>query len=202
MNRPCSRLDRVLGLLPWPLGAAFAAIALHLLAILALPSLAPNSVYRRFALPTPPGQWRHFAPAAPGAPAPAYADPLAALALCRFDLRLGPLRLRAAGDGEHPLSVSVRLADGTIVYSANDRQTPDGRFNLLIMTERQSEARDKALELQEGAQDGAASDETRLIAPGKTGFVLLRALSLRESDVAAPAALLATAECKVEKAAP
>ena len=133
-------LGRALRVIPWLLGLLFGAVALHLITILTLPALAPDSAYRKLALPRPPGEKHLLARAEPENSIPAFADPFAAVALCRFDLKQGPLRLRASADGDRPLSVSVRLADGTVIYSAGDRQTPGGRFNILVVTQAQADA--------------------------------------------------------------
>jgi uncharacterized membrane protein len=126
------------------------------------------------------------------------------LAVCRFDLAQGPLRLKATAPGEIPVSVSVRLADGTIVYSANDRQTPHGKFSIRVMTQAQSDALEDAD--QEGADkqgaDAATDDELRLVSPGLRGFAVFRALSPREGDYEAAAAAREGFECSIERAAP
>jgi uncharacterized membrane protein len=199
-------LDRTIDLLPWLLGALLGGVALHLLTLLALPRLAPGSAFRRLAQKTPVGQVELLPRAGP-ATGPSFTDPFAALALCRFDLTQGPLRLRARADGDHPFSVSVRLADGTIIFSANDRQTPGGRFNILIVTQAQADAQDVLRDNAEQDENSASKpapadeDELRLISPAKAGFALFRALSLRESDYDAAAAALSSVECAVEKPA-
>jgi len=212
-------LDRAIDLIPWLLAALFGGVALHLLAILLLPHVTPYAAYRRLALQSPVGQLSLLPRPSPETSGPVFSDPFAALALCRFDLAQGPLRLRARGDGDHPVSVSLRLADGTVIYSANDRQAPMGQFNILVVTQDQADALDVASEsadpedADKGADKNSAKDhddksqdnksqgELRLISPGKKGFALVRALSLREGDYDAAAAG-AKAECAVEKPAP
>lgn len=206
MTPQMNRLDRAIGLIPWVLAAVFGAVAIHLVAILALPSLAPGSAYRRFARTSPVGQLTMLPRAAPGGDGPTFADPFAALAICRFDLSKGPLRLRAHSDGDRPFSVSVRLADGTIIYSANDRQTPKGIFDIQIVTQGQADAQDSArdeADQGDGADNNASptDDELRLISPGKTGFALFRALSLREGGYEA-ATGRTKIECAIEKPTP
>lgn len=201
MNSRLSPFDRAVGAIPWVLGILFGAVAIHLLAVLAMPALAPGASFRKLALPLPPGQ-KEFVPRATATGnGSSFADPFAALAMCRFDLVRGPLRLRASGDGVHPVSVSVRLADGTIIYSANDRQTPHGRFNVLVVTQAQADAQDAAPDNSE-ANGGGADDELRLVAPGARGFVLFRALGLREGDYEAAAAARDAFDCSVEKPGP
>lgn len=145
-----SRLDRALGAAPTLLGVLLGAVAVHLTILLALPALWPASAYRALAARAPLGApW--LAPR-PGFDAQdralgragGFDDPFAALAICRFDLRRGPLHLTAAADGERPFSLSIRLIDGAILYSSNDRQTPHGRFDVVILTQAQADAQDRA----------------------------------------------------------
>jgi uncharacterized membrane protein len=198
---------RVLALIPWLLALLLGAVAVHLILILTLPALAPGSAYRQFARSLPLGEKLVLARAEPSTSRPSFADPFAAIALCRFDLKQGPLRLRASADGDRPLSVSVRLADGTVIYSAADRQTPGGRFNIVIVTQAQADAQDAARERTEQDDSEEANkpsappeDELRLISPGKTGFAVFRVLALRESDYETAVARIDAVSCSMEKA--
>ncbi|WP_374547637.1 hypothetical protein [Rhodoblastus sp.] len=209
MSPRLSRLDRAIGVVPWILGALLGAVALHLLAVLAMPALAPNSAFRALALPLQPGEKELVARAAAESGGPRFADPFAALAICRFDLARGPLRLRARADGDHPTSVSVRLSDGAVIYSTNDRQTPHGRFNIRIVTQAQADAEDAAPDTgaaadnpDQASADKDADDLLRLVSPGARGFAVYRVLGLREGDYEAAAAARGAFECAVEKPAP
>ncbi len=195
-------VDWAIGLIPWLLAALFGGVAIHLVLLLALPRLAPGSAYRELALKTPIGEVELLPQAAPGTPGPVFTDPFAALALCRFDLTRGPLRLRARADGDHPCAVSVRLADGTIIFSANDRQTPKGRFDILILTQAQADEQDFQRDSSETNEEAAPQDQLRLVSPGKNGFALFRALSLREGDFDSAAEGRSAIECKVDAEAP
>lgn len=202
MSPRLSAFDRAISAIPWLLAALLGAIALHLLAVLALPALSPNGAFRKLALHLAAGEKDLLPRATTGSDGPTFSDPFAALAICRFDLSQGPLRLRAAADGDHPVSVSVRLTDGTIVYSANDRQTPHGRFNVLVVTQAQADALDAAQDNPDQAGAGAADDELRLVSPRARGFVVFRALALREGDYDVAAATRDGFQCSVEKPAP
>jgi len=194
------RIDRLVAWIPWVLAVAFGAVAAHLSSLLATPGLAPNSGYRRLAESLPLGEVRLLPRASPENPGPPFSDPFAFLAACRFDLDQGPLRLRAQADGDHPLSVSVRLANGAIIYSGADPQTPQGRFNIVIVTRAQADAIDEAREnLDEAERAAAEADELRLVAPSSKGFVLFRLVALRESEAEAVGAQRAGFECKNEK---
>jgi uncharacterized membrane protein len=203
MSPRLSAADRAIGLIPWVLAALLGGVALHLLAVLSLPALAPGAPFRKLALPLEPGARALLPRATAISGGSAFADPFAALALCRFDLARGPLRVRAAADGDRPTSISVRLADGTIIYSANDKQTPNGKFNVLIVTQAQADALDSAQDnAEQTGAGGGASDELRLVSPGARGFVLFRALALREGDYDAAAAARDGFACATEKPAP
>jgi len=198
MSLRLSAKDRLIGLIPWVVGALFGAAALHLLAVLAMPALAPHAAFRKLALRLPLGEKALLPRAEAEAPGPAFSDPFASLAICRFDLTQGPLRLSADADGDHPLSVSVRLADGTVLYSANDLQTPGGRFRLRVVTQAQADAQDAA----DAGDETAADDELRLVSPGARGFVVFRVLASREGDYDAAAAARNGLSCALEKPEP
>ena len=189
----------------------FGATALHLLTILALPTLWPDAPYRTLAAGLPLGQTAILPRPEPGSRGAAFSDPFAALALCRFDLSAGATRIRAQADSAHPFSISVRLTDGTILYSGNDRDTPSGRFNIRIVTQKQADAEDASQGAgndagqdarRSASPDMAASDELRLTSPNLRGFVVFRALASREGDYDAARSALKTARCAVEKPSP
>ena len=204
MSAPQTRLDRAIDIIPWVLAVLFGSVAIHLLTILAMPTLTPSSAYRRLAADLPLGEVKLLPRAMPGTPAPAFSDPFAALAVCRFDLAQGPLRLRATADGDHPLSISVRLTDGATIYSGSDRQTPQGRFNILIVTQDQADALDEARDNQdtESVDANRDADELRLIAPRRKGFAMFRLLALREGVIEAVATQSAGFECKNQNPSP
>lgn len=202
MSPRLSAADRAIGLIPWVLAALLGAIALHLLAVLSLPALAPSAPFRKLALPLAPGERAFLPRAAANSGGSTFADPFAALAVCRFDLAQGPFRVRASTDGDRPASISVRLADGTIIYSANDKQTPNGKFNVLVVTQAQSDAMDSAQDNADETRAAGEDDELRLVSPGARGFVLFRTLGLREGDYEAAAAARGGFACATEKTAP
>jgi uncharacterized membrane protein len=205
MSAPPTRLDQAIDVIPWILAVVFGAVAIHLLTILAMPTLTPSSAYRRLAADLQLGEVRLLPRATPENPGPAFSDPFATLAICRFDLAQGPLRLRATADGDHPLSVSVRLANGATIYSGSDRQTPLGRFNILIVTQSQADALDEARDNRDneaGVDTSRDADELRLIAPRRKGFAMFRLLALREGEMDAVATQSAGFECKNEKPSP
>ena len=204
-------VDRAIRATPWILGALFGAAALHLLMIFALPTLWPTR---------PTARWRPDCrlakprsclvpnPAAAAPPFPTLSRPwLCAGSICPPARR----RILAEADSAHPFSISVRLTDGTIIYSGNDRDTPSGRFNIRIVTQKQADAEDASQGAGNDAgqdaepsdsPDMAANDELRLTSPNLRGFVVFCALASREGDYDAARSALETAGCAVEKASP
>ena len=201
------QVDRTVRAIPWVLGALFGAVAVHLLTILALPTLWPSAPYRALAAPLPLGRIAILPRPGPDSGGAAFPDPFAAIALCRFDLSQGSARIRAQADGAHPFSISMRLTDGTIFYSGNDRDAPSGRFNIRIVTQKQADAEDVSQNSGDEAapapgQSGATDDELRLASPTLRGFVVFRVLASREEDYDAARSALATARCATEKPSP
>jgi uncharacterized membrane protein len=193
------KLDRFVVVIPWILAFIFGSVAIHLSTLLALPTMTPNSAYFRLAANVPLGEVRLLPRATPENSGLPYSDPFAFLATCRFDLAEGPLRLRATADGDHPLSVSVRLANGAIIYSGADNQT-HGRFNILIATRAQADAVDEARDALDDAERAALeADELRLVAPQPEGFVMFRLLALRQGEADSVGAQRDSFTCKVEK---
>jgi uncharacterized membrane protein len=204
-------IDRAIRAIPWVLGALFGAVALHLLTILALPTLWPGAPYRALAAALPLGKTAILPRPDPDSLGAAFPDPFAAMALCRFDLSQGSARIRAEADGAHPFSISVRLTDGTTIFSGNDRDTPSGRFNIRIVTQKQADAEDVSQNSGGEAapnsapalgQSGARDDELRLTSPNLRGFVVFRALASREEDYDAARSALTTARCSAETPSP
>ncbi len=204
-------VNRAICAIPWVLGALFGAVAFHLLTILALPTLWRGAPYRALAAALPLGETAILPRPGPDSRGAAFPDPFAALALCRFDLSEGSTRIRAQADSAHPFSISVRLPDGTIIYSGNDRDTPSGRFNIRIVTQKQADAEDASQNSDGGAEpdaapalgnEGATDDELRLTSPNLRGFVVFRVLALRGEDYDAARSALTTARCAMEKQSP
>jgi uncharacterized membrane protein len=193
------RLDRAIVVIPWILAFVFGSVAIHLSTLLALPTMTPNSAYFRLAANLPLGEVRLLPRATPESPGLPFSDPFAFLAVCRFDLAEGPLRLRATADGDHPLSVSVRMANGAVVYSGSDNQT-HGRFNILIVTRAQADAVDEARDqMDDAARAALEADELRLVAPQAKGFAMFRLLALRQGETENVGAQRDGFECKVER---
>lgn len=163
--------DRILGWLPWIFATLIIAGIVHLVSILSMPQLASEDAYARISRVAAPHQLTILA----GKPAAMkmlpFEDPATAIAVCRFDLKNGPLRLRGklAGDGLTLLSFRNRF--GTAFYSMNDRGTSRGSLDVIVLTQAQLEA------LEANDPDDELPSELRLVSPTSEGLVLLRAFA-------------------------
>jgi uncharacterized membrane protein len=99
---------------------ALLGLLIHLVVILILPSLAPNSLSARLAALGQVNKVVLLADVPPGAPNQLRLDPELSYAMCRLDLRNGPGEL----SGTLPLaywSVAVYDPSGTVLYSTTNR---------------------------------------------------------------------------------
>ncbi len=186
-------LEAFLRAAPYVLGAIFTAGVVHLGAVLTLPSFSPLSAYGRLAAQTEAFSLKVLPPVSTETPSLPFADPFAALAVCRYDLSKGPLHVKVAGDGDRLLSVSAHSRAGVVFYASTDRDVPQRTLNILVMTQAQASAR------EEGDADETPNGELLLTAPEAEGFVLIRSLALNQSDFSQARKVLDGAVCALEK---
>ena len=111
-------------------------VILHILAVLAFPSLAGRNLWEAMEYLGPERMF-HLVPAsAPGVKPIAYLDPNMAHAVCRIDLTRGPSRIISQLDAVF-WSVGVFNAHGLNLYSLNSRTS--GRSDLDLLLIRSSE---------------------------------------------------------------
>lgn len=183
---------RLAGWLPWIIGTFVIAGLIHIVTILAMPLLAKQDSFARLSAATPLGQLTILNNGAPGHELLPFEDPATSIAVCRYDLAQGPLRLRANFDGEGLVLMSFRNRFGTAFYAMTDRGTSRGRLDVVIVTRAQLDA----IEAQD-SEDEVPSD-LRLLSPSPEGFVMLRALSLEPSQRADAEARLRSISCRTE----
>jgi uncharacterized membrane protein len=95
-------------------------LAIHLVVILILPMLAPNTLPSRLAALSTLDKVTLIPAVAPGDPNPLRLDPELDYAICRLDLRNGPGEI----EGTLPLafwSVGIYDMSGTVLYSTTNR---------------------------------------------------------------------------------
>jgi uncharacterized membrane protein len=173
---------------PFAAGAGLLAVLVHILTVLAIPSVALRTSGHLLAAQAGESGVQILPPALPGAEATPFADPAMATALCAFDLTDGAFRIRAQM-GEAFTSLVILSPKGQVVHGLSDKAAIRRILDVVLATEPQL----KALEAQDA--DDRASQEIRLRMPIARGVAVLRSLALRPSDAAAAAETLKRMQC-------
>ncbi len=178
--------DTYLGLLPWGIATLLIAAIVHIVSVLLMPAVAPRDALARLTDYAQRAQARGESPASgflplppikAGADALPFEDPAFDEAVCAYDLSKGPLRVSTATDGEDYLALSFHAGAGRIYHAITDRSAIKGKIDIVVGDAAQIEA------LEAGDDEEAApTQEVRLTAPTKRGFVLVRSLAKRPSD--------------------
>ena len=183
--------DRLLGALPWLLAALFAAGAVHIVSILAMPALAPDDAYARLARIVPRDRVVLLPRALPAHQVAPFPDPALVQSVCLFDTGRGPVRIRADAGASGFTGLSLHSRDGRIFYAMTDRSALDGKFDALVLDQ-------AALDRLEAAEGDDAPQELRIVTPTDTGFVLLEALAVHPSEREENEARVAAMSCRNE----
>ena len=163
--------DRLIGAIPWLLATAIVAGIVHIVSILAMPRLASDDAFARMARNAPLHGLTLLPRKAIAVGLLPFEDPATALAVCRFDLRDGPVRLHGKLSGDGLLLLSFRNRYGVSFYAMNDRGASRGDLEVVIVTRQQLE------EIEANDPEDEIPSELRLQAPSLEGFVLLRTLA-------------------------
>ncbi len=171
----------------WTLAGVILGGIVHLATILVLPRTAAEDAYERLIPLTPV----NVMTAVPG-PTPAKAvvpfmDPAFALAVCRYDLSHGPMKLTAPVSQAYT-SVTFYTRLGVAYYGINDRAAGRRTIELYLMTTAQRDAMPED-------EDVTAADRLIIESPSITGLIVLRALSPEPSLMAMAQASVAAARC-------
>ena len=142
----------------------------HLFSILLMPRMAQDNAYGRIAAKA--AETKLFMPEAPDDLLP-FEDPATLLAVCRYDLSTGPLRLRGQIGADFLMLFSFHTSSGEVFYAMSDRAALRGRIDLWLATRAQIEDMESNDIGEEPPQD------MRLASPAAEGFVLIRTLAER-----------------------
>jgi uncharacterized membrane protein len=183
--------DRFFDYLPWAAATLLVAGIVHIVSVLLMPTLAPRDAYARTlaAVGDAPTGLVALPPMAPDAEPLPFEDPAFAEGVCVYDLSKGMLRVTAPADGEDYLALSFHARGSRIYHAITDRAAIKGKIDIVIGDERQMDA-------LQSASDEAPQQEVRLTAPSKRGFVLVRSLAKRPSDMARARERLASVICE------
>jgi uncharacterized membrane protein len=176
-------------------GSALVAGIVHIVSILTMPLFAPDDAYTRIASLAPVGTIHLLPKSVPGQEVLPYTDPASAMAVCRFDLTMAPLRIRTKTVSDGFLSVSFHDRRGSVFYAVTDKAATRGAIEVVVFTPAQLEAAEAADTEDEQPR------ELRVTAPSLTGFVMFRALALRPSAYSEVEDQLKAIACEVERTA-
>ncbi len=141
----------------------------HLVSVLALPRIATNDAYSRLASISKLNAVTPLPLADPNnAPMP-FMDPAFALAICRYDLSDGSIKLTVPVSQAYT-SVSFYTRNDVAYYAINDRSAGKKVIELDLMTEAQHN------DLPED-EDITAADRLIIDSPTATGLIVLKALA-------------------------
>ncbi|MEH2483849.1 putative membrane protein [Nitrobacteraceae bacterium AZCC 2146] len=166
----------------------------HLVSVLALPRIATQDAYSRL---TPISKLNAVTPLPLTEPSNAllpFMDPAFALAVCRYDLSTGPIKL-AVPVSQSYTSVSFYTRSDVAYYAINDRSAGRRVIELDLMTETQHAA------LPED-EDVTAADRLIIDSPTETGLIVLKALAAEPGLMAQAQASLAASSCKMQTEPP
>jgi uncharacterized membrane protein len=166
----------------------------HLVSVLALPRIATQDAYSRLTPLTKLNAVTPLALADPNnAPMP-FMDPAFAVAICRYDLSDGSIKLTVPVSQAYT-SVSFYTRNEVAYYAINDRSAGRKVIELDLMTDAQHE------ELPED-EEVTAADRLIIDSPTATGLIVLKALAPEPGLMPQAQATLASSSCKVQSAEP
>jgi uncharacterized membrane protein len=166
----------------------------HLVSVLALPRIATQDAYSRLTTITKLNTVTPLPPTEPGNTLLPFMDPAFAVAVCRYDLSTGPIKL-AVPVSQSYTSVSFYTRSDVAYYAINDRSAGRRVIELDLMTEAQHAA------LPED-EDVTAADRLIIDAPTADGLIVLKALAPEPGLMAQAQASLAAASCRVQTEPP
>ena len=174
----------------WTLAGILLGGIVHLGTILVLPRTASQDAYTRLSPVTPVNAMTPLPRPTPGKALLPYMDPAFAVAVCRYDLANGPMRLTAPVSQAYT-SVTFYTRLGVAYYGINDRAAGRRTIELYLMTTPQHDA------MPEEA-DVTAADRLIIESPTTTGLIVLRALSPEPGLMPMAQASLTGARCRTQ----
>jgi len=162
----------------------------HLVSVLALPRIATQDAYSRLTPMTKENAVTALPLAEPNnAPMP-FMDPAFAVAICRYDLGNGPLKLTVPVSQAYT-SVSFYTRNEVAYYAINDRSAGRKVIELDLMTEDQHSALPEDEEV-------TAADRLIIDSPTTTGLIVLKALAPEPGLMPQAQASLAASQCAIQ----
>ena len=165
-------------------------LVVHLVSVLALPRIATQDAYSRLTPMTKLNGVTQLPLADPQTSPMPFMDPAFALAICRYDLSGGPIKLTVPVSQAYT-SVSFYTRNEIAYYAINDRSAGKKVIELDLMTEAQHNALPEDEEI-------TAADRLIIDSPGTTGLIVMKALAPEPGLMPQAQASLAASSCKVQ----
>ena len=165
-------------------------LVVHLVSVLALPRIASQDAYSRLTPTTQLNAVTMLPAADPGYTLMPFMDPAFAVAVCRYDLSAGPIKLTVPVSQAYT-SVSFYTRNEVAYYAINDRSAGKKVIELNLMTEAQHD------ELPED-ENITAADRLIIDSPTATGLIVMKALAPEPGLMAQAQATLAASSCRVQ----
>jgi uncharacterized membrane protein len=159
----------------------------HLVSVLALPRIATQDAYSRLTPLTKLNGVTQLPPADPSNTVMPFVDPAFAVAVCRYDLTSGPIKLTVPVSQAYT-SVSFYTRNEVAYYAINDRSAGKKVIELDLMTEAQHN------DLPED-EEVTAADRLIIDSPTGTGLIVLKALAPEPGLMPQAQASLAASSC-------
>ncbi len=176
----------------WILGALLLGGIVHLSTVLAMPQAATQDAYSRLAPLAPVNAAVPLAPPTAQTAIMPFMDPAFAVAVCRYDLSGGALKLNAPVSQAYT-SVTFYTRNSVAYYAITDRAAGRRAIELDLMTPEQH------AQIPE-EEDVTAADRLIIESPTATGLIVLRALAPEPGFMAKARRALAGAQCRIEPA--
>jgi uncharacterized membrane protein len=174
--------------LGWLLAGLVLGGIVHLATVLILPRTATQDAYSRLLPLTEPNKITLLPLPSPQGAVVALMDPAFAVAVCRYDLTGGPLKLQTPLTPAYT-SVSFYSREGRAYYAINDRAAGRRAIELDVMTAQQRS------EVPED-EEVTAADRLIVESPSSTGLIVLRALAPEPGQMPRMRGLLSAAQCR------
>ncbi|HLG80433.1 MAG TPA: DUF1254 domain-containing protein [Bradyrhizobium sp.] len=172
------------------LAGVLLGLVVHLVSVLALPRIASEDAYSRLTPLTRLNAVTPLPPADPSNTLMPYLDPAFAVAVCRYDLSTGPIKLKVPVSQAYT-SVSFYTRNELAYYAINDRSAGKKVIELDLMTEKQHE------DLPE-EEDVTSADRLIIDSPTATGLIVLKALAPEPGLMAQAQSSLAASTCSTQ----
>jgi uncharacterized membrane protein len=175
----------------WILGALLLGGIVHLATVLLMPRAATQDAYARLLPITPVNAVVPLNAPTPENAVMPFMDPAFAVAVCRYDLSTGTIKLNVPVSQAYT-SVTFYTRNGIAYYAINDRAAGRRNIELDLMTVAQH------AQVPE-EEDVTAADRLIIESPTNSGMIMLRALAPEPGLMSMARSALAGAQCRLQQ---